>query len=194
MPNTEPPPIAPPEAPASESGPCPADSPSVTPPVVLVRYGAIPEVAYFAAACEVRRGDRVVVATHRGLLLGDVLDRVPPPREPDAEPIAPTGDVVRVATAQDRADEHSRRAETGFADWAARIAGWKIDVELLDVERSLDGEKTTLYVLNGRDAEPTKLALQAAAAGLGIIDVQPVTADGVAPPEPRGGGCGSCGA
>ena len=193
--------------------------------VVLVRYGAIPEVARFTAAdaadgaaagaaasaaagtgpdareageAGCRRGDRVVVETHRGLLMGEVLQTVAPPVEPpapDTPPPAPSGRIVRAATADDRIDEHAGRAAAAasFADWTDRIARWGIEVELLDVEHSLDRVKTTLYVLCGRDAETTKLALQAAAAGLGVIDVQPVTADGVVPPQPSGGGCGSCG-
>ena len=160
----------------------------------LVRYGRIPEVARFACGEGVRRGDRVVVQTHRGPVVGDVLERVADPVEPGSEPPATSGEVVRVATPDDLIDEHTRvaAAAASFGDWVGRIAQWNIDVELLDVEQSLDGEKTTLYILNGRDAEPTKLALQAAAAGLGVIDVQPVTAEGLVPPEP-GGGCGSCG-
>ena len=162
--------------------------------MLLVRYGLIPEVARFTVDdgdASPARGTHVVVETHRGLLPGLVLGPVPPPREPDAEPPAPSGRIVRTMTAADHATPPA--APTEYGDWLARIADWNVDVELLDVERSLDGEKTTLYVLNGRDAAPTKLALQAAAAGLGLIDVQPVTADGLVPPEPSGGGCGTCG-
>lgn len=159
------------------------------PPMVLVRYGRIPEVARFETAAPQPRGAAVVVQTHRGPLLGEVLGPVLPPREPGTEPPESSGQVLRAATEADRA---AATTDADFEAWCGRIAAWDVAVELLDVERSLDGEKTTLYVLNGRDAAPTQLALQAAAAGLGLIDVQPVTADGVVPPEPRGGGCGSC--
>ena len=163
--------------------------------VVLVRYGAIPEVARFSCTVDCTRGDRVVVETHRGRLLGDVLSTVAPSVEPDTDEPDPSGQVIRQAEPDDRIDEHAAgtAAASSFADWTSRIAEWNIEVELLEVEHSLDRTKTTLYVLCGRDAETTKLALQAAAAGLGIIDVQPVTADGVVPPAPSGGGCGSCG-
>ena len=167
-------------------------SPPHTPRQVLVRYGRIPEVARFVvsdAVPDCPRGSRVVVQTHRGPLVGDVLGPVLPSREPDAEPPAPSGDVLRHAT---EADEQNAIGTEAFETWQRQIDQWDIAVELLDVERSLDGERTTLYVLNGRDAAPTQLALQAAAKGLGLVDVQPVTAEGLVPPEP-GGGCGSCG-
>ena len=151
---------------------------------VLVRYGRIPEVARFAAEQPWQRGDAVVVETHRGLLVGEVLG---PDRRRVGDP-PPEGQVVGPATRSADAPD-----DEAFLKWTERIAEWEIDVELIDLEVSVDGEKTTLYVLNGRDAEPTRLALQAAAAGLGVIDVQPVTAEGVAPPQPGGSGCGSCG-
>ena len=70
---------------------------------------------------------------------------------------------------------------------------WKLDLDLVDLEWTLDRQKLVLYVLGGRGPEATKLALQAAAAGLAVVEVQPVTADGPVPLPPAGGGCGSGG-
>ena len=153
-------------------------------PVVLVRYGAVPEVARFGLpeGMDAERGDRVVVEGPRGRMAGEVLARLRRSPEPGAEEPSTTGAVIGPA-----GDE---AAEDLFELWAGRIAEWGVDVELVDAERSLDG-RTVLYVLNGRGAEPTKLALRAVTENLGLIDVQPVTAAGVEPPR---GGCGSCGA
>ena len=96
--------------------------------------------------------------------------------------------VRRIVSRRSRVNSSTREA---FGVWEDRIRDWKIDVQLIELEWTLDRERLILYVLNERGPECTKLAIQAAAAGFGIIDVQPVGADGVAPLS--GGGCGSCG-
>ncbi len=73
---------------------------------------------------------------------------------------------------------------------AGRIDEWKLSLELIDLEWTLDKSKLILYVLNDRGPESTKLALQAAAAGWGTIEVQPVGPDGPISVS-QGGGCGS---
>lgn len=160
-------------------------------PVVLVRFGAVAEVARFGLpeGMTVARGDRVVVDGPRGQMVGTVLERLLRSPEPGVEPPPTTGGVLRLL---DDGEAQSGR-EPGddlFDVWAARIEEWQIDVELVDAEQSLDG-RTVLYVLNDRGAEPTKLALRAVTENLGLIDVQPVTSEGPTPPQ--GGGCGSCG-
>ena len=84
-------------------------------------------------------------------------------------------------------------AETTYAHWRNRIAEGGLDLELIDLEWTLDRRKLVLYVLGGRGADTTKLALLAAAEGLTAIEVQPVAAEGVVPLPAAGGGCGSGG-
>ncbi len=160
--------------------------------VYLVRYGAVPEVARFlcALAEPPERGASVIVDTHRGLLLGSVLERVKSPAPGDIDV-----SIVRCATVADlqAAASLRDRCEVEFARWLERIAEWELSLELIDLEWTLDGTKLILYVLTERGPDTTNLALQAAAAGLGIIEVQPVAAEGlVALPSP-GGGCGTGG-
>lgn len=159
----------------------------------LVRYGTVPEVA----RCQLdegqprpQRGDRVVVETHRGQQLGEVLGDV---RSESEHPAAFT--VLRLATAE---DEHAARrvaekSSAEFAEWTSRITEWKIDLQVIDIERTLDGTKLVLYVLNERGPECTRLAIQAAASGFGIIEVQPVGAEGLVSQPASSGGCGSGG-
>jgi cell fate regulator YaaT (PSP1 superfamily) len=137
----------------------------------------------------------VVVSTTRGQELGTVLETLPPPREPGTQEVTPTGDILRAATEADLARQRAQRAEAEgeYAVWETRIANWSLDLQLIDLEWTLDRTKLILYVLNDRGPECTKLALQAAAAGLGVIEVQPVAAEGLVPRESGGGGCGSCG-
>lgn len=162
---------------------------------VLVRYGAVPEVAKFVHAGDFvpQRGAFVVVTTHRGSQLGSVLERLKPsPGNSESE----SGFLVeRIATAEDLATARqlTRDCEEAFADWCTRISQWKLNLELIDLEWTLDRQKLILYVLCERGPDSTKLALQAAAAGLGIIEVQPVSATGLVPLESSGGSCGSGG-
>lgn len=161
----------------------------------LIRYGAIPEVARFRAEnLDVCRGDSVVVESHRGLQIGRALQQVS--RSEEVSPDDATGfRVLRVATETDQAEleDTQNQGRLEFDDWQQRIANWNLELELLDLEWTLDREKLILYVINGRGPDCTKLALQAAAAGLGLIEVQPVDASGLVQLETAGGGCGSGG-
>lgn len=165
---------------------------------LLVRYGAIPEVARFEnpQAVAVDRGDAVVVSTRRGPELGFVLETLRPTAESRSDaPPESSGEVLRRATDADlfRANELRRAAGEEFAGWEQRIAEWRLDLQLVDLEWTLDRSRLVLYVLNDRGPDCAKLALQAAAGGWGIVDVQPVSAEGLIPRETGHSGCGSCG-
>lgn len=156
----------------------------------LIRYGAIPEVARFSvhADLEFRRGARVVVRSPRGLEMGLVLQAAPSSsiEENDLQ-------VDRIATADDEA-AYARNAEecrASFGAWQQRLREWKLDLELIDLEWTLDRDKLIFYVLSGRGPETTKLAIFAATIGYARVEVQPVGAAGLVPIS-GGGGCG-CG-
>ena len=167
--------------------------------VVLVRYGVVPQVARFGLSSEIRQqlaslqrhGLNIVVDSDRGLEVAQLLEIVTTDIHSD-KPV--TGDVVRVATADD-VHQHSanrRRAELEFFDWQQRADRWQLQLQIIDAEWTLDEKQIVLYVLNDQNAETTRLALLAAAAGLGVIHVQPVSVEGVVR-ETSGGGCGSGG-
>ncbi len=160
--------------------------------VVLARYGSVPQVARFAITDEDLspvRGDQVVVTTDRGEEVAYVLEQL---RTAQSEDL--TGEVIREASVEDlqRVRAYLARANDQFGEWVNRISEWKLQLELIDLEWTLD-EKLVLYVLNERNAETTRLALLTAAKGLGIVHVQPVAAEGVVMAESGGGGCGSGG-
>lgn len=170
----------------------------------LVRYGVIPEVARCRWLEETPppRGGAVVVETHRGRQLGTLLQVLP--ERPSADPAVSAEEqsheaapftVLRRATPADqqRHAELHAEAQQQFSAWVERIRRWKVDVQLVDLEWTLDRSKLILYVLNERGPECTKLAIQAAAAGLGVIEVQPVAKDGLVAQPAAGGGCGTCG-
>lgn len=160
----------------------------------LVRYGAVPEVARFSASIQAfGRGDQVVVSTHRGLQLGTILERLKPAKQ--AVEVESGFQIERAATAEDLGTgrQIAHDCEEAFAEWCARILQWNLNLELIDLEWTLDRQKLILYVLCERGPDSTKLALQAAAAGLGIIEVQPVSSTGLVTAPPSGGSCGTGG-
>ena len=168
---------------------------------VLVRYGAISEVARFcnASGKMLRRGESVVLQTHRGIECGVLLEDAAQAEEQrfadaDLETSAAVTQILRISTEEDRRAYASLKSncEEQFAVWQERIRAWSLQLELIDIERTLDETKLILYVLNDRGPECTRLALLAAAAGLGIVEVQSVGADGLVT-VPTGGGCGSGG-
>lgn len=158
---------------------------------VLVRYGAMGEVGRFSCGeLAVKIGEPVVVDSPRGVQLGMAFA--------EAKSIENEEDVTRpVLRRASEADEIEakrlrERCEDSYGAWENRIGEWEVDLQLVDLEFTLEGEKQILYVLNDRGPETTTLALRAAAAGLGIVEVQPVGLEGVV--ETSGsGGCGSCG-
>ncbi len=173
----------------------------------LVRYGTISEVAHFEIPPDFvrNRGDRVVVRTHRGIELGTLLadegnvskqpaggngsdanSHDPGDRDPNQQSILRTATVVD----EEAATRLRSECEQDFGDWRERIEKWNLSLELIDLEWTLDKSKLILYVLNDRGPESTKLALQAAAAGYGIVEVQTVGPDGPIA-QSTGGGCGS---
>ncbi|QDT66537.1 hypothetical protein [Calycomorphotria hydatis] len=159
----------------------------------LIRYGKIPEVARFAVLSghAHARGARVVVRTHRGLMVGELLEEV---STSDAVSEEHEQGLLRELSAADQELVASQAASDKelFVEWQSRITEWNVAVELIDIEQTLDGEKLILYVLNERGPECTKLALRAATEGVGPIEVQPVSAEGLVAMESQGGGCGSC--
>jgi cell fate regulator YaaT (PSP1 superfamily) len=168
---------------------------------VLVRYGAISEVARFcnASGQALRRGESVVLQTHRGIECGVLLEDAAAAEEQsvtdaDLESSAAVTQILRASTEEDRRASLSLKSscEEQFAVWQERIRTWSLQLELIDIERTLDDSKLILYVLNDRGPECTRLALLAAAGGLGIVEVQSVGADGLVA-VPTGGGCGSGG-
>ena len=168
--------------------------------IALVRYGLVPQVARFGVTAELNeqisrqpgRGCSVVVESERGVELGQLLEVVR--KGIVASEASVTGNVVRLATDTDQANnsENRRQAELEFFEWQNRIDEWKLQLQIIDMEWTLDRKNVVLYVLNDQDAETTRLALLAAAGGYGVIHVQPVNAEGIEQ-KSGGGGCGSGG-
>lgn len=165
--------------------------------LVLARYGSVPQVARFDLPSDitsVQRGDSFVAKTDRGEEIVSVLEVISLAAQTSETPV--TGSVIRKATSDDLAKqtEQRRSADIDFVEWQQRVENWALQLQIIDLEYTLD-EQIVLYVLNQQDAETTRLALLTAAAGLGVVHVQPVSSEGViaAASGGGGGGCGSGG-
>lgn len=171
---------------------------------LLVRYGAVPEVVRCAVLLAVSgtelsvpaRGDELLIETPRGLFPATVLEQLAPRHAREAEgEDALSFTMVRPLTPADRITltELTRSAREEFRRWSDRIRDWKLDLELLDSEWSFDRSRLVLFVLGGRGAETTRLALNAVGIGIEYLEVQPVDGNGPVPVQAAGGSCGTGG-
>ena len=116
----------------------------------LIRYGLMGQVGRFAADpdAEFERVRTVIVRSHRGTELGEVLVEAP---EPSAADVPPTGNarVLRSAGPDDL--EHARRAgrerDDRFATCLRVFQDGVWPIDLIDVEPLLDDRRTVLHYL-----------------------------------------------
>jgi cell fate regulator YaaT (PSP1 superfamily) len=117
----------------------------------IVRYGQMRQLGEFAGMSnqEHPRGQRVVARSERGTELGEVLcaanDRTAafldnPPR----------GEILRVASDEDleRGTKLTEAREAGFAACRAFIAKRRLQMDLVDVEAILGGERMVFFYLS----------------------------------------------
>jgi cell fate regulator YaaT (PSP1 superfamily) len=155
----------------------------------LVRYGLRRHVGRFLADAEHDQGAAVVVQTHRGTELGEVLAAT--------NAISGTALVLRAAGPDDL--EQARLAAldqpSRFAACERFFQGGVWPLELIDVEPLLDSRRTVLHYLGPHRLDSEGL-VQAARESIGLdLVLEPVGLDvedaSMIEDEPEG--CGSCG-
>jgi hypothetical protein len=163
----------------------------------LIRFGLMGDVGRFTAEFDtpLERGESVVLRSHRGIELGEVLHATVP-RAPSGDPPGQSSQVLRLATKDDI--ERARLAESERADrfhacqHVFESGTWPLD--LIDVELLLDGDRLVAYCLgpHGADAAELLAALHAAS-GLPVI-FQTIGSDleEAEPTEDHDHACGSC--
>ena len=119
-------------------------------PRFVVRYGSMRHLGVMSARVEtLRRGDRVVVRTNRGVEIGDVLceatdDALAHLDDP------PQGTILRPFS-EDDAAEAARiegRRDGIFETCRTRIAESGLDMKLIDVETTFGGDRIVVYYLS----------------------------------------------
>jgi cell fate regulator YaaT (PSP1 superfamily) len=102
-----------------------------------------------AAGVAVRRGDIAIVRTERGLEAGEVLC----PASPQAMAVIPEptrGELLRIATADDRAKQEQLRGlrDADYATGTRLIEQHRLPMQLVDIERIFGGERMVFYFLS----------------------------------------------
>jgi hypothetical protein len=138
----------------------------------------------------------VVIRTHRGTELGEVLSEAPPslPSDPDPAPI------LRAATPEDleRARKAASDRSAHFEACLAAFEGGVWPLELIDAEPLLDEGRTVIHYLGPHRLDASGLiAVFRERCGLQVV-LEPVGRDVPEPepepePEEEAHGCGNCG-
>jgi hypothetical protein len=165
----------------------------------LIRYGTASQIGRFGANPEsaFARGDLVVIRSHRGIELGEVLVE----GGDQASELGGTSSATRIlrpAALEDIREAQRAEGERDgrFAKCAQVLEGGAWPIDLIDVEPLLEGKRTVLHYLGARLPDVTPLlAAFRSSCDLDIM-FQPVGLDEpMDDPEPEHEhGCGSCSA
>ena len=120
--------------------------------IIGVRFKENGKVYHFdPAEFAPEKGTFVIVETARGLEYGEVV--VPPADIPDEELVSPLKKVVRLATPADakQVEQNRRREKEAYDICLKKIEKHKLEMKLIHVEYSFDGNKILFYfTANGR--------------------------------------------
>lgn len=114
--------------------------------VIGVRFKEVGKIYYFDPdGQELKKGDRVIVETVRGVECGEVaLEN----REiSDEEIVKPLKKLIRKADEKDlrTLEENKKKKKNAFGICQKKIADHKLDMKLVDVEYTFDGGKVLFY-------------------------------------------------
>jgi cell fate regulator YaaT (PSP1 superfamily) len=133
------------------------DAPSPVPCEYLVSYGSAGDFGRFRSTARLscRRGDEVVVQTHRGLELGTVLCEAQSGHARHL-PNTSVGQLVRRVGPDDRARRAQFRVREHdiLAAASALVNEMALPVEVMDAEILLDGEHAALLYLKIQEWDP----------------------------------------
>ena len=116
------------------------------PNVVNVRFRNRGKSYYFdPGELAVRTGDSLVVETSKGLELGECVEGCH--EVPEEGVVQPLKSVVRIATAEDLriAESNRRKEKSAFGLCEERINAHGLDMKLVDVEYSFEGNKILFF-------------------------------------------------
>jgi cell fate regulator YaaT (PSP1 superfamily) len=122
----------------------------------LVSYGLAGDFGRFRSVKPLtcRRGERVVVRSHRGLEIGSVL-RSATPRHATFLPNTTVGQLLRPLAPEDeqKLDALRERGRRLFERAAELVNALSLPLELIDAEVLLDGDHAALHLLRGNECD-----------------------------------------
>lgn len=114
--------------------------------VIGVRFKNAGKIYYFdPAGNTLKKGDRVIVETSRGMECGEVAMEN---RQVSEESLVqPLRQLIRIATEEDlkRVEENQKKEKTAFGICLKKIAAHKLEMKLVDVEYTFDNSKILFY-------------------------------------------------
>ena len=114
--------------------------------VIGVRFRTAGKIYFFAPGkFDIKQGDNVIVETARGVEFGRVVSG---PREvEDEEVVQPLKSVIRPANYQDRktVEKNKQKEKEAFKICLEKIRKHKLEMKLIDVEYTFDGNKILFY-------------------------------------------------
>lgn len=114
--------------------------------VIGVRFRTAGKIYFFAPGkFDIKQGDNVIVETARGVEYGRVVSG---PRDvKDEDVIQPLKSVIRPATDQDRkaVENNKQKEKEAFKICQEKIRRHKLEMKLIDVEYTFDGNKILFY-------------------------------------------------
>lgn len=159
----------------------------------LVGHGLVGEFGRFRPRdpLALRRGDRVVVHTARGLEAGEILCRATQ-RHAELLPTVGVGELLRPMNPDDvRAAEIARtRGHDLYAEAERRIGSLRLPLVLLDAEVLFDSEHAALHLVRWQDCDVRPLVSGLASHFDWHLQLEDLTSL----KEADDYGCGSCGA
>jgi hypothetical protein len=122
----------------------------------LVSYGSSGDFSLFRPVSPAlyQRGDRVVVRTHQGLELGEIMCPLSPGHARHLSQTA-RGELLRRATADDErgATVLRERGDRLFQDARRLAVELELPLEIVDVEMLLDGRQAIIHHLRAQDCD-----------------------------------------
>ena len=159
--------------------------------VIGVRFKNTGKMYYFNPnGFEIKNGMNVIVETARGVEFGEAVSDIK--EIEDEEAVLPLKDVIRIATEEDVQTHNSNieKEKTAFDICNEKIAKHELQMKLIDVEYTFDGNKILFYFIADTRIDFRELVKDLAAVFKTRIELRQV---GVRDQAKAVGGLGICG-
>ena len=159
--------------------------------VIGVRFRTAGKIYFFAPGkFQIKQGDNVIVETARGVEFGRVVSG--PKEVKDEDVVQPLKSVIRMASDQDRktVEKNKQKEKEAFKICLEKIRKHKLEMKLIDVEYTFDGNKILFYFTADGRIDFRELVKDLAAVFRTRIELRQI---GVRDETKIRGGIGSCG-